>query len=284
MRSSSARLKEASSDLLSSYLKEIGTYPLLSQPEEGELSDRIRAGDRDAMQRLVCANLRFVVSIAKKYQNQGVSLADLINEGNLGLVRAAEKFDGAKGVKFVSYAVWWIRRAIHQALADHGHAVRVPLGRVGAFHRIRRRINAMRQSLGRDPTQHEIAADLNVSENEIETSIVVSLEPLSLDAPITADETGRLLDYLPAEPGCAREDEAEESALGACVERAMGQLRTRDAEVLTLYFGFQGNDPMTLESIAARFGITRERVRQIKERALTRLRKSPEANALIALR
>jgi RNA polymerase primary sigma factor len=285
MRASSVRRpKESHTDPLSSYLQEIGTYPILSHEEEGELSHRMRVGDRNAMERLVCANLRFVVSIAKKYQNQGVSLADLINEGNLGLVRAAERFDGEKGVKFISYAVWWIRRAIFQALADHGRAVRVPLSRVGAFHRIRRRTNAMRQALGRDPTQKELAAELNVSEQEIATSIRVSFEPVSLDAPLAAGETGKLLDYLPDEARSESDDVAAERALITSVEQAMGHLRTRDAEVLRLYFGFGGNEPVTLEDIAVLLGITRERVRQIKERALSRLRKSPEAGVLISLR
>jgi RNA polymerase primary sigma factor len=285
MRAPSVRRPtESYADPLNSYLQEIGTYPILSHEEEAELSDRIRAGDREALERLICANLRFVVSVAKKYQNQGVSLADLINEGNLGLVRAAEKYDGAKGVKFISYAVWWIRRAIFQALADHGRAVRVPLSRVGAFHRIRRRTNAMRQELGRDPTQQEISAALNVSEDEIETSIRVSFEPVSLDTPLAAGEAGKLLDYLPSEPSSERDDEAAERALVSSVEQAMAHLRTRDAEVLRLYFGFGGNEPMTLEDIALQLGITRERVRQIKERALSRLRKSPEAGALVSLR
>ena len=276
--------KDSHVDPLSFYLCEIGSYPLLTHEEEVELSERIDAGDRNAMERLVCANLRFVVSVAKKYQNQGVSLADLINEGNLGLVRAAEKFDGTKGVKFISYAIWWIRRAIFQALADNGRAVRVPLSRVGAFHRIRRRANAMRQELGRDPAQHEIAEDMQISEDEVETSIMVSRDALSLDAPLPSGQAGQLIDYLPSEPSSESDDAAAECALIGSVEQAMGHLRARDAEVLRLYFGFSGNEGMTLEDIGVRFGITRERVRQIKERALSRLRKSAEAEVLVSLR
>ena len=236
------------------------------------------------MERLVCANLRFVVSVAKKFQNQGVALSDLINEGNLGLVRAAEKFDGTKGVKFISYAVWWIRRAIFQALAYHGRAVRVPLGRAGASHRIRRRTNAMRQELGRDPTQHEIAAEMNISEDEVETSMRISRDSLSLDAPLASGDTRKLLDYLPAELNSEQEEELAEDTLIASVEQAMGRLRVRDEQVLRLYFGFGDNEPLTLEGIGARLGITRERVRQIKERALSRLRKSAEAPVLVSLR
>ncbi len=286
MRFSAARPPKGShtSDLLSCYLCDIGAYPLLSHAEELELSERARAGDRNAMERLVCANLRFVVSVAKKFQNRGVALSDLINEGNLGLVRAAEKFDGTKGVKFISYAVWWIRRAIFQALAYHGRAVRVPLGRAGASHRIRRRTNAMRQELGRDPTQHEIAAEMNISEDEVETSMRISRDSLSLDAPLASGDTRKLLDYLPAELNSEQEEELAEDTLIASVEQAMGRLRVRDEQVLRLYFGFGDNEPLTLEGIGARLGITRERVRQIKERALSRLRKSAEAPVLVSLR
>lgn len=286
MRSSSAHRSKGShdSDPLSCYLRDISAYPLLDHAEELDLSERARAGDRNSMERLVCANLRFVVSVAKKFQHQGVPLADLINEGNLGLVRAAEKFDGTRGVKFVSYAVWWIRRAIFQALADYGRAVRVPLDRAGAFHRIRRRANAMQQELGRDPTPHEIAIEMNISEDEVETSRRILRDSLSLDAPLAFGETGKLLDYLPAELDSDQEEELAEDARAASVEQAMGRLRTRDEQVLRLYFGFGDNPPLTLEDIGARLGITRERVRQIKERALSRLRKSAEAPVLVSLR
>lgn len=286
MRPSSAHApsRSHSRNALSCYLGEIGAFPLLTHDEERELADRVRAGDSGAAERLICANLRFVVSVAKMYQHQGVALADLINEGNLGLVRAAEKFDGAKGAKFVSYAVWWIRRAIHEALADHGRAVRVPLSRVGVFHRIRRRADAMRQELGRDPTQREIAHEMQVSEDEVATSTRVSRDALSLDAPLIEGDAATLLDYLPGELEAEREEEQAEGARSSTVEQAMGKLRVRDAQVLRLYFGFETNEPMTLEDIGGRFGITRERVRQIKERALSRLRASPERCALTSLR
>ncbi len=270
-------------DALTVYLREIGAYPLLTHDEELALSARARAGDEGALQQLVCANLRFVVSIAKKYQNQGLPLADLINEGNLGLVRAVEKFDAARGVKFVSYAIWWIRRAILQALADHGMPVRVPVGRAGDIYRLRRRANAMRQAFGREPTKQEIAADLCVSAADLETSERISRGSLSLDAPLPGG-SGRLLDVIPAtaEPDDSDDERAAEAA--AAVESAMTILRSRDALVLRLYFGLGGNDAMTLEAIAGQFGITRERVRQIKERALSRLRKSTAVSAQRALR
>ncbi len=281
MRSSSARThRESHVDLLAAYLHEIGCYLLLSQEEESALARCAAAGDRASLERLVCCNLRFVVSVAKKYQNQGVSLADLINEGNLGLVRAAERFDGAKGVKFISYAVWYIRRAILQAIADHGRSVHVPLGRLGDFHRIRRSTNTMRQELGRDPTQHEVAEWLRISEEDVETSSRVSRDAVSLDDPIATGKRGNLLDYLAAEDTSDADEEGAARALAASVERALCGLRARDAQVLRLYFGFDSADAMTLEDIGAKLGITRERVRQIKERALSRLRKSADADPL----
>jgi RNA polymerase primary sigma factor len=284
MRHSSTRsLRDSQSDTLSAYLREIGSYPLLSQEQEVELAQRAAAGDKPSLDRLVCSNLRFVVSVAKKYQNQGVTLADLINEGNLGLVRAAERFDGAKGVKFISYAVWYIRRAIFQAIADHGRPVRVPLGRLGDVHRIRRRTNALRQELGRDPTQHEVAEYMQIPEDDVEVSIRVSHDSLSLDDPPGIGETGKLGDYLPADPAAETEVEAADLALASSVQHALTALRQRDADVLRLYFGFDAIDPMTLEDIGSRLGITRERVRQIKERALSRLRKSADAQLLASL-
>ena len=280
---SSRSSRESQADTLSAYLGEIGSYPLLSQEQEVELAQRAAAGDKPSLDRLVCSNLRFVVSVAKKYQNQGVTLADLINEGNLGLVRAAERFDGAKGVKFISYAVWYIRRAIFQAIADHGRPVRVPLGRLGDFHRIRRRTNALRQELGRDPTQHEVAECMQITEDDVEVSIRASCDSLSLDEPLAIDGAGKLADYVSADSTTEADEEASELALASSVEHALTALRQRDAEVLRLYFGFGGIDPMTLEDIGARLGITRERVRQIKERALSRLRKSTDASELASL-
>ena len=283
--SSAYRPKSAhAGDPLSCYLREISAYPLLSCAEEIELSERSRAGVSSATERLVCANLRFVVSVAKKFQNQGVQLADLINEGNLGLVRAADRFDGARGVRFISFAGWWIRRAIFQALADHGRAVRVPLGRAVAFRRIRRRANEMQQDLGRDPTQREIAAEMNISEGELEASMCIARHAISLDTPVAFDGSDKLLDRIALERNEQDEEQLSEAAMSTSVEWAMGHLRARDAQVLRLHFGVGGSDPMTLEAIGASLGISRERVRQIRERALSRLRKSAQAPVLASLR
>jgi RNA polymerase primary sigma factor len=273
----------ASTDSLTTYLQEIRAYPLLARSEEVALAERIQNGDTAALDRLVCANLRFVVSVAKKYQNQGVSLSDLINEGNLGLIRAAERFDGTKGVKFISYAVWWIRQAIIQALAANGHTVRVPMNRAGLLYRMGRRASALRQELGRDPTQMELATGLDVSEADIVTSMPISQAYLSLDAPLTDGENANLLDYLPAETADGPDEDSVETKMLESVEGALGRLREREAKVLRMYFGFDGNEPMTLESIGEQFGITRERVRQIKEKALSRMRRSEQAKALAAL-
>lgn len=263
-------------DPLVSYLDDIGEYALLDQAEELALAIRIRDGDEEALHRLVCANLRFVVSVAKKYQNQGVPLADLINEGNLGLVRAARKFDGGKGVKFISYAVWWIRRAMYQALADHGNAVRIPLGRIGVAHRIRRQTNGLCHALGREPTRHEVAEDMHIDEDEVDTLLRIVSRPVSLDAPRGRAETATLLDVIPS----AWDDEADEQGVAdtvSCsVQQSMQQLRERERLVVRMYFGLDAADPLTLEEIGARLGIARERVRQIKERALSRLRKCAE--------
>jgi RNA polymerase primary sigma factor len=266
---------------LDQYLKEISAYPLLAREDEVELATRIRTGDPEALDKLVRSNLRFVVSVAKKYQNQGVALGDLINEGNLGLIRAAHKFDETKGIKFISYAVWWIRQAILQALAEQSRIVRVPLNRAGALHRIGRRSSALLQELGREPTVEELADELDLSEEEVERTLAISQTHLSLDAPLTPGEDNRLLDYLPDQFSAGPDDETYERALESTVEEALGSLKEREARVLRLYFGLEdGRDPMTLEEIGALLGITRERVRQIKEKALVRLRHASRARYL----
>src|SRR5213082_738873 len=241
---------------LDQYLREISQYPLITREEEVTLAQRIKRGDEEALDKLVRSNLRFVVSVAKKYQNQGVSLSDLINEGNLGLIRAAHKFDETKGIKFISYAVWWIRQAILQALAEQSRIVRVPLSRAGAVHRIGRRSSAMTQELGREPTLQEIAVELQVPEDE------------------------QLLDYLSDQFSPGPDDEVYDHALKRTIDDALGTLTEREAKVLRLYFGLGDTEPMTLEQIGESFGITRERVRQIKEKALLRLRHQSRARFL----
>ncbi len=266
---------------LDQYLKEISAYPLLKREDEIELAQRIHQGDEEALDKLVRSNLRFVVSVAKKYQNQGVALGDLINEGNLGLIRAAHKFDETKGIKFISYAVWWIRQAILQALAEQSRIVRVPLNRAGALHRIGRRSSTLLQELGREPTVEEIAEELDLSHEEVQRTLAISQTHLSLDAPLTPGEDNRLLDYLPDQFSAGPDDETYERALCNTIEEALNTLKDREARVLRLYYGLEdGRDPMTLEEIGALLGITRERVRQIKEKALVRLRHASRSRFL----
>ncbi len=266
---------------LDQYLKEISAYPLLKREDEIELAQRIRQGDEEALDKLVRSNLRFVVSVAKKYQNQGVALGDLINEGNLGLIRAAHKFDETKGIKFISYAVWWIRQAILQALAEQSRIVRVPLNRAGALHRIGKRSSTLLQELGREPTVDEIADELDLSHEEVQRTLAISQTHLSLDAPLTPGEDNRLLDYLPDQFSAGPDDETYERALCNTIEEALNTLKEREARVLRLYFGLEdGRDPMTLEEIGSLLGITRERVRQIKEKALVRLRHASRSRFL----
>ncbi len=265
---------------LDQYLKEISQYPLIDRQEEARLARGIRKGDPECLDKMVRSNLRFVVSVSKKYQNQGVPLSDLINEGNLGLIRAAHKFDETKGIKFISYAVWWIRQAILQALAEQSRIVRVPLNRAGALHRIGRRSSSLFQELGREPTVNEIAEDMDISQEEVERTLAISQSHLSLDAPMTPGEDNRLLDYLPDQFSPGPEDEAYDHALRQRIEDALGSLKEREAKILRLYFGLDEQEPMTLEEIGSLLGITRERVRQIKEKALGRLRHASRARFL----
>jgi RNA polymerase primary sigma factor len=265
---------------LDQYLRDISVYPLISREEEVSLAQRIRVNDQEALDTLVRSNLRFVVSVAKKYQNQGVSLSDLINEGNLGLIRAAHKFDETKGIKFISYAVWWIRQAILQALAEQSRIVRVPLNRAGALHRIGKRANALLQELGREATHAEIAEGMEITEEEVAKTMSISQTHLSLDAPMAPGEDNRLLDYLPDTQSATPDEETIEKALAESVHEALAGLKEREAKILRLYFGLDGSEPMTLEQIGAVLNITRERVRQIKEKALSRLRHVSRARAL----
>jgi RNA polymerase primary sigma factor len=281
MRSSAMRHQTESSvsDSLTTYLGTIRAYPLLTRSEEIPLARRIHDGDATALEQLVCANLRFVVSVAKKYQHRGVLLSDLINDGNLGLIRAAEKFDEAKGVRFLSYAVWWIRQAIFQALADQAHTVRLPLGLAGSLHRISRRASALRQELGREPTQHELSTDLDISEATIANAMPMTRSNVSLDGPIGRGDN-KLADYLPDDLSPVPGEDVVVEELEHSVTAALTGLTAREAKVLRLYFGFDANDAMTLEEIGALLGVTRERVRQIKDKALMRIRKSKQGHSL----
>jgi len=269
---------------LDQYLKEISAYPLIDREEEVRLAKRIRAGEEGALDELVRSNLRFVVSVARRYQDQGVPLPDLINEGNLGLIRAAHKFDESKGIKFISYAVWWVRQGVLQALAEQGRAVRIPLSRAGEVNRIVRRSSALHQELGREPTAEEIADGMDLSREEVEQTLNLCRSQLSLDAPLKPGEASRLLDYLPDSSANAPEDAAYEHALREHIEHALSTLKEREAKVVRLYFGLDDQQPMTLEEIGSQFGITRERVRQIKQRAIERLRHASRARLLETFR
>ena len=278
--SSSIRKISVESESLDQYLREISAYPLIDREQEADLARRIRRNEIGALERLVRSNLRFVVSVAKRYQNQGVSLADLINEGNIGLMRAAQKFDETKGIKFISYAVWWIRQAILQALAEQSRIVRVPLSRAGTLHRIGKRSSSLTQELGREPTLEEIAEELDLSEEEIKHTLAMAQTHLSLDAPLVPGEDGQLLDYVSDQFSPGPDEELYTEALQRSIEDALSTLSEREAKVLRLYFGLGDTEPLTLEQIGERFGITRERVRQIKERALSRLRHQSRARVL----
>ena len=282
-RQSSRLQKNTERDLLSTYLDEIGRYPLLSRAEEAALTARVRAGDHLALEALVCANLRFAVIIAKQYQHRGLALHDLVAEGNVGLVRAAERFDEARGVKFISYAVWWIRQSILQALADGGHAVRVPSGQAGAMRRIGHRAEQLSQELGREATQRELADQLGMTEEQLSAVLPIARGALSLDAPIAGGDA-RLLDVIADDADASFDTAAAGAELSDSIHATMTVLRPREVEVIRSYFGLDGHDPETLEAIGARFGITRERARQIKDKALSRMRRSKQGRALAAYR
>ena len=265
---------------LDQYLREISRYPLLDRDEEVRLAQGIKRGEEEALDKLVRSNLRFVVTVSKKYQNQGVPLPDLINEGNLGLIKAARKFDETKGIKFISYAVWWIRQAILQALAEQSRIVRVPLNRAGVLYRIARRKAMLVQELGREPTVAEIAEEVGLTREDVEKTLAISRAHVSLDAPIGPGQDGRLLDHIPDRVSPGPDEPILEKALTEALEAALSTLRAREAKVLRLYFGLGDEDPMSLERIGSRLGVTRERVRQIKQQALGRLRHASRARML----
>jgi RNA polymerase primary sigma factor len=267
---------------LDQYLQEIGDENLLSSEEEVELAKRIKQGDHRALERLTKANLRFVVSVAKQYQNRGLSLGDLINEGNLGLIKAARRFDERKGFKFISYAVWWIRQAILQALAEQSRIVRLPLNRVGTLHKIGKAFNGLEQEYGRQPSAMEIADELDMTPNEVMDTLQISSRHLSLDAPFNDQNENRLLDILEDEMQPSPDEEAMTDSLRQEVKKVLNTLTPREAEVISLYFGIAHDNPLTLEEIGDRFGLTRERVRQIKEKAIGRLRHASRSRPLRA--
>ncbi|PJA29115.1 MAG: RNA polymerase subunit sigma [candidate division Zixibacteria bacterium CG_4_9_14_3_um_filter_46_8] len=264
------------------YLREIGQTPLITPKEEVELAKSIRRGDEGALEKLTKANLRFVVSVAKQYQNQGLSLADLINEGNIGLIKAAKRFDETRGFKFISYAVWWIRQAILQALAEQSRIVRLPLNRVGTLHKIGKMSASLEQEFGREPSPDEIAKQLELTEVEVSDTLKISNSHLSLDAPFSVSEDNSLIDILEDEFQPPPDETMMDESLKIEIGRALDSLTPREAEVINLYFGLNHDKALTLEEIGARFGLTRERVRQIKEKAIKRLRHASRSKALRA--
>ena len=270
------------SQSLDKYLQEIGEVPLLTPQEEIELARRIKEGDQEALERLTKANLRFVVSVAKQYQNQGLSLGDLINEGNLGLIKAAKRFDETRGFKFISYAVWWIRQSILQALAEQSRVVRLPLNRVGALNKIGKAYSALEQEFEREPSASEIAEQLDMTDFEVADTLKISGRHLSMDAPFSNSEDNRLLDVIQNDHLPPPDNDLINESLRVEIDRALATLTKREAEVVRLYFGLGQEHPLTLEEIGERFNLTRERVRQIKEKAIRRLRHTSRSRALRA--
>ncbi|HZY10577.1 MAG TPA: sigma-70 family RNA polymerase sigma factor [Bacteroidota bacterium] len=270
------------SQSLDKYLQEIGRVDLLDPEEEIDLARRIKKGDQKALEKLTKANLRFVVSVAKQYQNQGLSLGDLINEGNLGLIKAAKRFDETRGFKFISYAVWWIRQSILQALAEQSRIVRLPLNRVGALNKIGKAFSTLEQEFEREPSASELAEELDMSLFEVADTLKISGRHLSMDAPFAQGEDNRLLDVIQDERTPQPDHKLIKESLSKEVERALGTLTEREAEVIRLYFGLGREHSLTLEEIGEKFQLTRERVRQIKEKAIRRLRHTSRSKQLRA--
>jgi len=264
---------------LDKYLQEIGKEELITVEEEVELAQRIRKGDRDALEKLTRANLRFVVSVAKQYQNQGLSLPDLINEGNLGLIRAAEKFDETRGFKFISYAVWWIRQSILQALAEQSRIVRLPLNQVGALNKINKALAKFEQEYERTPTPEELAEILELPKEKVMDTLRVSGRHVSMDAPFVEGEDNSLVDVLENQDSPVADGKLINESLKKEIERALATLTERERDIIRYFFGL-GCPEKTLEEIGEEFGLTRERVRQIKEKAIRRLRHTSRSKLL----
>lgn len=265
---------------LDKYLQEIGRVELISSEEEVELAIKIREGDQRALERLTKANLRFVVSVAKQYQNQGLTLPDLINEGNLGLIKAARRFDETRGFKFISYAVWWIRQSIISAIAENSRMVRLPLNKVGNLTKIKKGIAALEQELEREPTMQELAEQIELNEDEIETSINIAGRHQSIDAPFVEGEDHGLLDVMENDDSPKADRELMLESLKTEIERSLTTLTDREADVIKLFFGIGIPHPYSLEEIGDKHGLTRERVRQIKEKAIKRLQHNTRSGLL----
>ena len=265
---------------LDKYLQEIGKVDLITADEEVELAQRIKAGDQIALEKLTKANLRFVVSVAKQYQNQGLTLPDLINEGNLGLIKAAQRFDETRGFKFISYAVWWIRQSILQALAEQSRIVRLPLNKIGSINKINKTYAFLEQSHERPPSAEEIAKELDMTINDVKESMKNSGRHVSMDAPLVEGEDSNLYDVLRSGESPNPDKELLHESLRTEIERALETLTPREADVIRLYFGLGNQHPMTLEEIGETFDLKRERVRQIKEKAIRRLKHTSRSKIL----
>jgi RNA polymerase primary sigma factor len=265
---------------LDKYLQEIGKVDLITAEEEVALAQKIRAGDQFALEKLTKANLRFVVSVSKQYQNQGLSLPDLINEGNLGLIKAAQRFDETRGFKFISYAVWWIRQSILQALAEQSRIVRLPLNKIGAINKINKAFSQLEQTYEREPNPDEIADLLEISEGEVKESLRNSGRHVSMDAPIVQGEETNMYDVLRNDDGITPETGLLYDSLRKEIDRAISTLTPRESDVIRYYFGLNGEHALTLEEIGEKFDLTRERVRQIKEKAIRRLKHTSRSKIL----
>jgi RNA polymerase primary sigma factor len=276
----SKQITNRESQSLDKYLQEIGKVDLITAEDEVELAKRIREGDQIALEKLTKANLRFVVSVAKQYQNNGLTLGDLINEGNLGLIKAAKRFDEQRGFKFISYAVWWIRQSIMQALAEQSRIVRLPLNRVGSLNKISKTFSDLEQKFQREPSVDEIAEVIGIPTEDVVANMRVSGRHVSMDAPFAQGEDGSLLDVLTDENESNPETQLMTDSLTKEVNRALATLTTRESDIIGLYFGLNNNQAMTLEEIGEKFNLTRERVRQIKEKATRRLRHTSRSKTL----
>ena len=267
---------------LDKYLQEIGKEELITAEQEVELARRIKTGDKVALEKLTKANLRFVVSVSKQYQNQGLSLPDLINEGNMGLMKAAQRFDETRGFKFISYAVWWIRQSILQALAEQSRIVRLPLNQVGSLNKIKKISSRLEQQYERHPSNKEIAKEMEVSEEKINTAKNINTRFVSVDAPLTSDEDSSFLDVFVPSNIAGTDDPLMRESLGKEIQRSLSTLSEKERDVINLYYGLGMKHGLTMEEIGAKFDLTRERVRQIKEKAIRRLRHTSRSRLLKA--
>ncbi|MGA2822796.1 MAG: RNA polymerase sigma factor RpoD/SigA [Bacteroidales bacterium] len=267
---------------LDKYLQDIGKEELITTDEEVQLAQRIRAGDQQALEKLCKANLRFVVSVAKQYQNQGLSLPDLINEGNLGLIKAARRFDETRGFKFISYAVWWIRQSILQALAEQSRIVRLPLNQVGSLSKMNKVSSRLEQRFERPPSADEIATEMEISQNKVEETLRISTRTISMDAPLDQDDDLRFLDVFVSEDAPGTDEDLIRESLAREIQRSLSTLAEKEREIINLFYGIGVPHNYTLEEIGDMFDLTRERVRQIKEKALRRLKHSSRSKLLKA--